>query len=78
MKAGKQKTGALNLFQVFAEWMKGESVPPGLINEMRRMKHRQARLARYRSRNASYPYSSVRQNTRELRKRLRREAREAA
>lgn len=67
----KQKSGALNLLQVFAEWLKGESVPPGLINEMRRMQRRTARLTRYRDRNASYPYASERQNTREKRKRKR-------
>lgn len=60
----QQHTGALNVVQIASDFQRGVAMPPGLQEMLRRWLKRKARLARYRDRNASYPFSSNRQNAR--------------
>jgi hypothetical protein len=60
----RQHIKALNLRQLFELVKSGVALPPGELRMLRRLKHRAARLGRYRRRNASYPYSSKRQHAR--------------
>lgn len=57
----------LNLMATFTATLKGAAMSPAQQSELRRMERRTARAARYHARNMGYPYSSTRQNTRELR-----------
>lgn len=75
----KIKTSALNQLAKIKEKLRG-AVPLSpadifLLEWFRRMKHREARRAHYRSRNAAYPYHSRRQCERNLRKMKKADAR---
>lgn len=67
---GTKHINTLNLKTVFEMLKKGITLPPGVLKWLRRMQHRQERLARYRMRMAGYPYSSKRQEQRYARNRM--------
>lgn len=69
MKSQRKHVNTLNLRTIFEMISRGVTLPPGVQDMLRRMKHRAERLARYRFRNASYPYSGKRQTARYTRQR---------